>query len=148
MSDEKGAKPRQYHRHGHYALKKALETFGTEAWIDKLGATGEALRCWRTALIDDLGGEDALSTQKLALVDLCCRQWLMIEHVDRFILINDAIVNKRNRRLFRVMLDRQRLVDSLAKMLDQLGLERREEPLDWSKYVEVAGADDSGDDGG
>jgi hypothetical protein len=33
-------------------------------------ALGSALREWRAALVDELGGPDTVSTQRLALVDL------------------------------------------------------------------------------
>ena len=77
--------------------------------------TGDALRVWREVLIDDLGGEDAISTQQRAMVDLCCRTFLILEHIDRWMLSNEAIINKRSRKLFPIAQQRQRYADSLAK---------------------------------
>ncbi len=102
-----------------------MQRLGSEGWLDKLGPVGESLRAWRQGLIDDLGGEDKVSTAQLALVDLAVRSYLMLEHVDRWVLSTQNIVNKRDRKVFRVVLDRQRMADSLAKYLGMLGLERR-----------------------
>ena len=96
---------------------------------------GAALRVWRDALIADLGGEDRVSTQQRAIVDLACRTYLMLQHVDNYILGEKALVNRRSRKLHPVVLHRQRLADGLAKYLDMLGLERRGDVHDLSEYV-------------
>ena len=44
-------------------------------------ALGRALHQWRTSLVADLGGPDAVSTQQLALLDLAvCSELLACEH--------------------------------------------------------------------
>jgi hypothetical protein len=93
---------RDYQQHGTHALERALNRFGSEGWLDKLGPAGDALREWRQGLIEDLGG--APSTAQLAMIDMACREYLILEHVDRWMLSNKAIVNKRNRRLFDIVL--------------------------------------------
>ncbi len=146
VGDKTGTKPRSYHQHGLWTLRAALEEFGSDKWLDHIGPTGVALRAWKESLVEDLGGWDNLSTQQLALVDLVARQMLLIESVDRFVIANQAIVNERNRKLFRVMLDRQRMADSWAKYLQMLGLEKRApEGQDLSAYVrEKYGDDENG----
>ncbi len=142
MADDKnGGKPRDYQRHGAHALERALEQLGAEGWVDKLGPVGEALREWRQALIDDLGGDP--STAQLSIVDMICREHLILEHVDRWMLSNKAIVNKRNRRLFDIVLHRNRLADSLTKKLIALGLQRATPPPeDLTAYIEGRDGDD------
>jgi hypothetical protein len=146
MTDNNGPK-RQYHQHGTHALESALEQLGSRDWIDGLGPVGQALRQWRQGLIEDLGGDP--STAQLAMIDMACREYLILEHVDRWMLSNKAIVNKRNRRLFDIVLHRNRLADSLAKKLQALGLEKRGKPsgMDLSDYVREqygGGEDDAG----
>lgn len=114
---------RPYRRHGLVALESALRKLG-QGWLEELGPVGEALRAWREGLIEDLGGDESVSTQKRAVIDLCVREYLMLESVDRWLLAQPSLVNKRRRRLFDVVLQRQRIADSLAKHLEMLGLER------------------------
>ncbi len=143
----KTVSPDQYKKHRAHALHTALERLGSEGWLDKLGPAGEGLRVWRRGLIDDLGGEDKVSTAQLALVDLAVRSYLMLEHIDRWVLSTQNIVNKRDRRVFRIILDRQRMADSLAKYLQMLGLEKREPGgQDLSDYIEAKYGDGKTDD--
>ena len=53
-------------------LKRAATELGGRA-IDGRSALGRALASWRTDLIQDLGGPDAVSTQQAAMVDLAVR---------------------------------------------------------------------------
>lgn len=117
---------RTYQKHGTHALERALNQFGSEGWLKKLGPAGDALREWREGLIEDLGGEP--STAQLAMIDMACPEYLFLERVDRWMLSNKAIVNKLNRRLFDIVLHRNRLADGLAKKLALIGLERRSPP--------------------
>jgi len=110
------------------ALKRVVSARG----IDGLDARTTAVRAvneWRTALVNDLGGEQAISTQKAALVDAASRTMLLLNHVDAYLLEQRSLVNKRKRSLWPVVRERQSLCDSLARLLGQLGLERREKPI-------------------
>jgi hypothetical protein len=84
-----------------------------------------ALKKWRRDLIADLGGDDAISTQQSALVDLAVKSKLLLDSVDAWLLTQDSLINKRKRSLLPVVLQRQTLADGLAKYLNLLGLERR-----------------------
>ncbi len=137
---------RSYQQHGAKTLQTALLRLGSEGWLDKLGPAGEALRAWRQGLIDDLGGEDKVSTAQRAIIDMAVRTFLLLEHIDRWVLSTQNIVNKRDRRVFRIVLDRQRMADSLAKYLQMLGLEKRtRDGQDLTHYVEEHYAKDGGD---
>jgi hypothetical protein len=57
-------------RHGLTTLKRAVKTLGSRALPPKSTPVGRALHEWRTALIADLGGEEAVRTQQRALVEL------------------------------------------------------------------------------
>src|SRR5262245_20472844 len=92
--------------------------------LDMRFRTGKALRIWRVELVRDLGGEDAISTQQAALIELCVRSKLLIDTVDNWLLAQESLVNKKKKSLLPVVIQRQSLADGLAKYLGQLGLHR------------------------
>lgn len=122
-------KRRPYQRHGLTTLQAALKSTSTEdGWMDRLGEVGVELRQWRSALIADLGGEDAISAMERSIVDLATQTHILLSSVDRFLLEQPSLVNKSRRTLFPVVIQRQVLSDALARYLSQLGLKRRARP--------------------
>jgi hypothetical protein len=112
MTAPKPARKRPYLHHGLTALTRALKRVEEgHDWTQGLGQVGVALRAWRGDLIDALGGEDAVSPQQRALVELATRTHLMVESVDRFILGMPCLVNKSKRSIFGVVTQRQQLAD-------------------------------------
>ena len=65
------------------------------------------------AIIEDLGGEDQISAQRRALLELAVRTKLLLDGIDAYLLEMPSLVNKRDRRVFEVVRDRMRLSDSL-----------------------------------
>src|SRR5439155_609306 len=59
---------RPYLKSGIYALRNAVLTLGSRALPPKSTALGRALHDWREALLADLGGVEAVSTQQAAVV--------------------------------------------------------------------------------
>ena len=55
------------------------------------------VREWRTSLIADLGGPDAVSTQQLALVEMALRTKLLVDSVDAYVLAMPSPVNRQKR---------------------------------------------------
>ncbi len=53
-------------------LKAAVKELGGRS-IDKRTSVGKALARWRTDLLQDLGGADVVSTQKVAVIELAVR---------------------------------------------------------------------------
>ncbi len=118
-------KPRQsYSRHGLNALKVRVKVQGWHA-IDRRTVAGQALLAWRNELLADLGGEDAVSAQELALVELATRTRLYVDSLDAWLMAQPSLVNQRKKAVLPVLRERQQLVDSLGRILGQLGLERR-----------------------
>ncbi len=117
-------KPRTYSKHGLTTLKRAVNGLGNRV-IDKRTATGKALAKWRADLIEDLGGDDTISTQRVALIDLAVKSKLLLDSIDTWLLTQPTLVNVRKRSLIPIVLQRQTLADGLARYLTQLGLERR-----------------------
>jgi len=69
------------------------------------------------------------------LIELAVRTRLYIDHVDAYLMEMSSLVTRRGR-LKPIVEQRQRLVDSLARVLGQLGLERRAKPVtDLHEYV-------------
>lgn len=110
--------------HGLNTLRDAVTTLGSRA-IDGRTSLGYALKKWRKDLIEDLGGENNISTQQSALVDLAVKSKLILDSIDAWLLTQTTLINKRKRSLYPVVLQRQTLADGLARYLSQLGLERR-----------------------
>jgi hypothetical protein len=113
-------------RTGLNALKARVRVRGLAA-IDRRTAPARALLDWRRDLLADLGGEDAVPAAQLALVEVAVRTRLYIDHVDAFLLERSTLVTRR-KKLIPLVEQRQRLVDSLARLLGMLGLERRAKP--------------------
>lgn len=117
---------RTYTRHGLHALKARVMVRGLQA-IDGRTAAAQHLVAFRRELLDDLGGEPAISAAQLALVDVAARTRLYLDHVDAVLLERESLVIRRTR-LLPLVEQRGRLADSLARLLGQLGLERRQRP--------------------
>ena len=128
--------PRSYQKSGFYTLKRAVQTLGSRTLPSSRTALGRALREWRGSLIADLGGEAAVTTQQLAIVDLAVRTKLLVDSVDAYVLGMPSAVNKRSRCLYPVVKERQALVSQLQSLLRDLGLDRRVKVLpDLNTYL-------------
>lgn len=115
---------RTYSKHGLNTLKRAAKELGART-IDGRTAVGKTLRRWRSDLIADLGGPNVVSTQQVAIVDLSVKTKLLVDSIDAWLFAQHTLVNARTRTLLPVILQRQQLADSLARYLNQLGLEKR-----------------------
>src|SRR5215813_7479736 len=111
-------------KHQLNVLKKAVKSLGGRV-IDQRTTLGKALAQWRLELIEDLGGPEAVSTQKQALIDVAVKTKLLLDSIDTWLLKQPSLVNARRRAVLPVVLQRQHLAESLARSLTQLGLERR-----------------------
>src|SRR5690242_2883865 len=72
-------------KHGIHSLKRAVSTLGNRA-LDQRTAVAKALAAWRSDLIADLGGHDAVATQELALIDEAVKTKLILDSVDTWLL--------------------------------------------------------------
>ena len=113
-----------------------MAVLGSRALPSKRTALGRELAAWRQSLIDDLGGDANVSTQQLALVDVAVRTKLMLDSVDSYLLTLPALIDKRHRRLWPVVRERQAIAAQLAAVLRDLGLERHVKPApDLTSYL-------------
>ena len=125
---------------GIYALKRVVRELGSRALPSARTALGRALREWRAALLADLGGPEAVTTQQAALVEMAVRTKLLVDSVDAYVLGMPSPVNRRSRCLYPVVKERQALVGQLQSLLRDLGLERRAKPVpDLTTYLASKG---------
>ncbi len=94
---------------------------------------GKALAQWQT--VNDLGGQDTVSTQELAVIDLAVTTKLLLDSADAWLLSQPSLVDARKRTLLAAVLQRQRLADALARYLMLLGLKRRQTPLPFTRSL-------------
>jgi hypothetical protein len=106
------------------ALKSKILMYGLSA-IDRRTAPARALVEWKTGIVNDLGGPEAISAQQATLVELACRTKLMLEHIDSFILGQTTMIDAERKSLIPVVRERGTLANSLVYLLAQLGLERK-----------------------
>jgi hypothetical protein len=112
-------------KHGLNSMKKALSLLGSRA-IDGRFKVSKELAKWRRDLIEDLGGEENVSVQQQTLADLCVKNKLLLDSIDSWLLTQKTLVVAKRKALLPAVLQRGQLADSLARMLGQLGLERRQ----------------------
>ena len=115
MSAPNRRRPVSYFKSGLYSAKPELPAPDTPV--------GALIAERRASLIADLGGEP--STAQLALIELALRTWCLVDACDAFLLRLPSIVDRRHRKCWQVVLDRQRLAASLEATLCRLGLERK-----------------------
>jgi hypothetical protein len=134
-------KKRDYQQHGQVALSNALKTVSNrDGWVERLGEVGEALQEWRGTIIDDLGGEHAVSAMELSVIELACKTHLLLASVDRYLLEQPSLVNKSKRTIFPIVLQRQTLADALAGYMKLLGLKKqRKPPTSLGDYLKANG---------
>jgi hypothetical protein len=127
----KPGRPRTSESHKHRQLQEAARKVALER------LSPPVLTEWRHDLVTDLGGEDRLSTQQLAIVDLAVRDKLLLDSLDAWLFAQPSIINKRSRRLITIVLERQRLADGLQRRLELLGMARVQatKMLDASAYA-------------
>src|ERR671911_504887 len=81
-------------KHGFQPLKAAVNKLGSRA-IDKRTTLGKSLARWRADLVADLGGEDNVSVQQSALIDLTVKSKLLLDSIDCWLLTQPTLINKR-----------------------------------------------------
>jgi len=121
-------KPKKKHQlSGFWAAKRAISKFGSNV-LDGRSAIAKRIQELRTALVNDLGGEQAISRQQDIVIGNVLKEHLLLESLDAFIFSMHSPVNKRSRQLYPVVRERSVIADSLVKHLAMLGLERKLPP--------------------
>jgi hypothetical protein len=127
--------PRTYSHHGLTTLRTALDVAGKRLQSRRY-KLGRALWQWRSELVADLGGAEAISTQQATVIDLAVKTKLLLDSIDAWLLQQPTLINKRKRAVLPVVRERQQLADALARYMAQLGLERKAKPTkDLTSYL-------------
>lgn len=129
MARNKGGQPGNGNAmtHGLHRMKLMLRELGTTPF-DGRTAIAVALRNYAEGLEADLGGSP--STAQATIIDLCCRQKVLLDSVDSWLFNNTPIkVEGDDVKLASVIKDREQIAVNLAKYLNMLGLERRQKSV-------------------
>ncbi len=118
-------KPQKRQQHGLTPAKRAVKKHGVGA-LDQRTTEAKELARWRTALVDDLGGPDEISTQQETLIELAARQIVLLHLIDNWVFAEpeSRVFRKRDKTVYALTKERQRIADGLARYLAQLGMER------------------------
>jgi len=109
------------------ALKDArkIAVYGLEV-VDTNSPGAQAVLKWRDAMLDDLGGQANLSAAKLLMIEHATVTALAIKRLDNLILqATGALVHSPGLHVAPFVMQRQALVDSFARQLTRLGLDRK-----------------------
>jgi hypothetical protein len=117
------ADAKQKTRLGLRALKAKIQLRGLDT-INKQTFAGRLLFEWRQELITALGGEEQVTPQIRALIDLACQSKAIVDHVTAFIMEQESLVIKRRKAVIPVVMQRAQLAAQLEKTLTTLGLQR------------------------
>lgn len=82
--------------HGHYLLKRAIKELGNRA-LDHRTWMAKALAEWKVEILRDRGGQESVSAQKQAVLDLAMTTKLLLDSVDVWLLQQPSVVNARKR---------------------------------------------------
>jgi hypothetical protein len=115
-------------KHGLGGLKQALKVRGMNA-LDRRTSPVRLMKAFRSELLVSLGGEEALSAQEMTLVEMVVRTKLLLDHCDSFLLGLPSVINRKRKTFFPLVRERMQLQDSLARLLGQLGVARRQKPV-------------------
>jgi hypothetical protein len=120
----KGGKLTPAKRPDMHGIRTAVMVQG--CWkIDRRSIGAQHLFRWKRQLVDALGGEAEISPQRMCLVDMCVRTRLYVEALDRYLLGEKSLIDKKARSTLPILLQRQSMADSLTKTLKILGLNRQ-----------------------
>jgi hypothetical protein len=121
---------RDYRKHG---LTRLLRSRMRQ--IDGRSALSQSIAKYRAELLSSLGGAENLSAMENTIVEMCAKDWLLIQTIDAYILQTGAF-NKKRRQAYALTVQRMQLADSLTRRLQALGLQRRAKPvLSLSEYM-------------
>jgi hypothetical protein len=127
-----------------YRLRSGLYVTGPPA--PEIVAAMDAVR---QALIADKGGPEQVTAGERLLIDLAAAAAVKLQRVEAYLGALPCLVDKRHRKVWRVVLDANMLAGHLANVLRDLGVERRPQPVEdlrtyLAKRDAVTAADENG----
>lgn len=129
MNDAQPSKKPRQKRQMHGFTRQIRGRYTADAGqLDARSTAFKAITSYRSELVASLGGADNLSAQELTLVEMCAKDWFLLQSIDAFLLQHGAY-NKRKRAAYALTIQRCQVSDSLTRKLQLLKLERRSKPL-------------------
>ena len=95
--------------------------------IDGRSSIGLAVSQYKADLVASLGGPANLSTQELTIIEMCAKDWLILQSVDAY-LLQAGLFNRKKKTAYPLTIQRMQVADSLTRRLQALGLARRSKP--------------------
>ncbi|NOU09058.1 MAG: hypothetical protein HOO98_03435 [Nitrospira sp.] len=141
MTPSNPRRKRNYQAHGFHALQRALEAIQDfDKWLESRGEAGKPLRTLRAQMIQNQGGESAITAHERIAIDATLKTYLYLFLIDDFVLIEQGTpVNRRDRRLFNVVLQRGPIYEAVMKagpILNELRKSRpKKEPILLPDYL-------------
>ena len=86
------------------------------------------MSAYKADLIISLGGREGLSVQEETIVEMCSRDFLLLENIDAY-LLTVGIFNRKRKQAYPLLASRMQVSDSLARKLQMLKLKRRIAPM-------------------
>ena len=124
--------------HGLRAMQRAMgELCDSDDWLEALGPLGEAVRDWQKDLVNDLGGEDAISAQQRVVINTASKTMVLLASVDDY-LLRTSFIDRRKKRLRPIVQQRMAMADGLSRAMSLLGLDKKTPPaVDLKSYLEA-----------
>jgi hypothetical protein len=120
---------RAYRKSGFHGTAAALSRSGLSA-LDGRSALARAVRDWKAAVAEDLGGDVTLSQAQRTLLEAAAVDVVLLGVADAWLRENaSSVVNKRKRAFVPLVEQRLRVATHLAGLLETLGLKRVPKPV-------------------
>jgi hypothetical protein len=126
----RGAQPgnRNARKHGHHSRKVKLTDVGLMD-ISQQNGPGRLIAQKAEAIFHDGGGRENFSELKQDLVSRYLITELLIQSLDRWLLEQKSLVNRRKKAAFPILAERSRLTETSLKLAQAIGLDRRAAPV-------------------
>jgi hypothetical protein len=123
---------RQRHHHSHYKLvgkrlPGLLARIASDEAPADLSPLEHVARDFRMSLINDAGGIERITSDRLAMIQTVVGSWIILSTIDVYLLKlaeKDGLVSKKHRRVFNVVSERSRMAESFTRQLLALGIPR------------------------
>jgi hypothetical protein len=118
--------------HGHYGRKVALKGVDCseiESAFDQRTKLGRFIFEKAHAIYKDGGGREQFSELKRDLTGHYVITDLLLQQLNVYLLDQPSLVNKRKKTVLPILLERNRLIETLMKLASAIGIERTPTPV-------------------
>jgi hypothetical protein len=109
-------------------LRRLSRELGRRA-LDGRTTFAKTMADLRAQLVLDLGGAEEITRAKSIILDDVVRLTFWIDAIDGWLMQRDSVVNGQKRSLYPIVLQRGQLVEQRLRLLQALGLERKQKPI-------------------